>query len=95
MKKNWLIASVLLFLGACTQQDDLSSSMTFQSQPEPYTGIAKDIYVDVLTNRFGGYHKGQPNTRAEGAFSITPYVEDITTTKRFSKEQTYIKYIKK
>lgn len=79
MKKLAFFASLLVFAGACTQQDDLSSSMTPQSEPELYTGIAKDIYVDVLTNHFGGYHKGQPNTRAEGAFSITPYVEDGDT----------------
>jgi len=43
------------------------------------TGVQHDIMVNILSSKYGGYHKGQPATRALGSFSLTPYVDDGDT----------------
>ena len=79
MKKQLIFATLLLFLGACSQQEDMTPDSPQIAVSDPFTGTAHDIYVNILTNRFDGYHKNKPDTRAESAFSITPYTEDGDT----------------
>ena len=79
MKKQLIFATLLLSLGACTQQEDMTPDSPQIAVSDPFTGTAHDIYVNILTNRFDGYHKNKPDTRAESAFSITPYTEDGDT----------------
>ncbi len=43
------------------------------------SGIQRDIMVNVLSSKFGGYKEGQPTTRAAKSVSITPYIEDCDT----------------
>ena len=79
MKKQLIFTTLLLFLGACSQQEDMTPDSPQLAVSDPFTGTAHDIYVNILTNRFDGYHKNKPDTRAESAFSITPYTEDGDT----------------
>lgn len=46
---------------------------------EQLTGVQHDIAVNILSSKFGGYRKDQPNTRALSQFSLTPYVADGDT----------------
>ena len=68
MKKQLIFATLLLFLGACAQQEDMTPDSPQLAVSDPFTGTAHDIYVNILTNRFDGYHKNKPDTRAENAF---------------------------
>ena len=79
MKKLLIFATLLLFLGACSQQEDMTPDSPQLAESDPFTGTAHDIYVNILTNRFGGYNKNKPKTRAEATFSLTPYVEEGDT----------------
>ena len=79
MKKLIFIPLLLIILGACSQQEDVALDSPKSTVKEPYTGVAHDVWVNVLTERFGGYTKGKLNTRAEGEFTITPYIEDGDT----------------
>lgn len=71
----------MLLLVSCSEQDKALDipAMQKNSTLEPYSGIARDIWINVLANRYGGYFKGRPNTRAEGTFTITPHVQNGDT----------------
>lgn len=43
------------------------------------SGVQKDIAINILAQRYGGYIKGQPQTRSLSEFSISPYVENGDT----------------
>ena len=46
---------------------------------EELTGVQRDIMINILSSKFGGYRMGQPKTRAMNSISITPYVESGDT----------------
>ncbi|MDE6096494.1 MAG: C10 family peptidase [Muribaculaceae bacterium] len=46
---------------------------------ENLSGVERDIMINILSSKFGGYRKGQPATRALNSFSLTPFVEDGDT----------------
>lgn len=74
MKKILYLAMILASMVSCSQSEDLQTPIQNRVVVEPYTGTAHDIWTNILGNRFGGYTKGRLNTRAEGNFSITPYL---------------------
>lgn len=79
MKKTIFFAMLLLAMVSCSQSEDFQTNTIKNIVVEPYSGTAHDIWTNILGNRFGGYTKGRLNTRAEGSFSITPYIEEGDT----------------
>lgn len=72
--------SAILFGGSCQSMLDesLESEENFMDI-ENLHGIQKDIMINILSSRYGGYHKGEKKTRAVGEITMTPYVENGDT----------------
>ena len=74
------VAMAMLLLNACVSDSyDAPEIKDEAVKNEVLTGIQHDIMVNILSTKFGGYHKGRPNTRAAAEVSLTPYVEDGDT----------------
>ncbi|MBD5359005.1 MAG: hypothetical protein HDR88_18765 [Bacteroides sp.] len=82
MKQKFIpFLGMLAFLTSCqSSYDEPAQELSLPSTPiEELTGIQHDIAVNILTNHFGGYTKGEPPTRASGQFSLTPYIVEGDT----------------
>lgn len=80
MKKFLLIVVPVLALMACQNEiPGLSNDEDSSVSVKEFTGIEQDIMINILSTRFGGYHKDQPATRAIQNFTITPYEEEGDT----------------
>ncbi|MDE6791568.1 MAG: C10 family peptidase [Muribaculaceae bacterium] len=76
----FIMMSMILIISACSKEEGEFSELNKKvNAKEPYAGTAHEIWVNILANNFGGYHKNRPNTRAEGRVSIHPYIEDGDT----------------
>lgn len=65
---------MLLFFAACQGQTDDITQMSTKDSQEVMT-VEQNITVNILASHFGGYSKDKKNTRAEGAYTLTPYVD--------------------
>lgn len=74
------VAMAMLLLNACVSDSHDAPEIKDEAvKTEVLTGIQHDIMVNILSTKFGGYHKGRPNTRAAAEVSLTPYIEDGDT----------------
>ncbi len=74
------VAMAMLLLNACVSDSQDAPEIKNEAvKTEVLTGIQHDIMVNILSTKFGGYHKGRPNTRAAAEVSLTPYIEDGDT----------------
>lgn len=81
MKKLILTFGMMLLLIASCQNESLDSVLVDDQSlnVEELTGVQRDIMVNILSSKFGGYRMGQPKTRALNSISMTPYVSDGDT----------------
>lgn len=81
MKKLILTLGTMLSLMISCQDNAIISEPLKEEflEVNGLTGIQKDIMVNVLSSKFGGYRKGRPATRAMNSITMTPYVEDGDT----------------
>ena len=74
------VAMAMLLLNACVSDSQDAPEIKNEAvKTEVLTGIQHDIMVNILSTKFGGYHKGRPNTRAAAEISLTPYIENGDT----------------
>lgn len=76
MKRNIIfIFGLLLLFAACQSNHDEEINIEDFSNPiEELTGMERDIAIDILASRYGGYKYGETPTRAAQDFSLSPYV---------------------
>lgn len=75
-----ILFCISLALLSCQTQD--ADRLQFDDSPTVDTelsGVEGDITVNILASRYGGYKKGEKNTRALGDFTLTPYVVEGDT----------------
>ena len=74
------ILAMGLAMAACT--NEYGSELIQQENDAlevAYTGVQKEIMINVLTSKFGGYDITTPKTRALNEFTMTPFVQDGDT----------------
>lgn len=81
MKKNILfICGFLLLFTACQSNHDEEIKFEDFSNPiEELTGMERDVAIDIIASRYGGYKYGEIPTRTVQDFSLSPYVVDGDT----------------
>lgn len=72
----WML--LLLLVASCQRVEDESLSVE-NYVVENYTGMERNVMINIMTTRFGGYKNGKQLSRAIGNVSLTPYVEDGDT----------------
>lgn len=80
--KNLLKILPLFFIGLISCQNEITEipePEILSADLENLSGVERDIMINILSTKFGGYKKGQPKTRALNSFSLTPFVEDGDT----------------
>ena len=79
-RKIFSILAIGLAMAACT--NEYSPELIQQENDAlevSYTGVQKEIMINVLTSKFGGYDITKPKTRALNEFTMTPFVLDGDT----------------
>lgn len=78
-----LWASLLLLIVSCQSHDtyeELVKQDVSEFDVENLSGIQRDIAINILTSHYGGYKKGEKQTRALRDFTISPLVIEGDTT---------------
>ncbi|MCM1142066.1 MAG: C10 family peptidase [Muribaculum sp.] len=81
MKRNiFFICGLLILFAACqSNHDEEIKFEDFSNSVKELTGMERDIAIDILSSRYGGYKYGETPTRAAQDFSLSPYVVDGDT----------------
>ncbi|MDE6769486.1 MAG: C10 family peptidase, partial [Muribaculaceae bacterium] len=69
-----VLTFILSCLTACQSQDLLDNLDGDMANIKQLEGIQHDITVNILTSRYGGYKRGEKNTRASKDFVLTPFI---------------------
>lgn len=71
----------LAIFASCQQEisEPLCEETVLHTSVESLAGIQREIAVNILTRKFGGYSCVNGNTRASENFSLTPYIIDGDT----------------
>ncbi len=70
---HFILAAILL--SGCTNEDfDRSPLIEPTSLDSEYSGIQKEIAINIIASHFGGYRSSEKATRAMKKFSLTPYI---------------------
>lgn len=78
-KKRFVMIGAAAILLASCQSEIGDIPIQEEYTPETYTGVERDVMVNIMSSHFGGYRKGKPATRSMGGFTLTPYVENGDT----------------
>lgn len=79
MKKLIIFILPILAMMSCQNEETALQSVANTQSVDKMSGIQKDIMINILSTKFGGYHAGQLDTRAMEKVSVTPYIEDGDT----------------
>ena len=81
MKKLLYILLLLIveFISCRSEISNIDETDIFPMNVENLCGVERDIMINILSSKYGGYRKGQPATRALNSFSLTPFIEDGDT----------------
>lgn len=80
MKKLLITTWILIFtLSSCLNEEETLPIENNWVEIEEMSSVQHDIVINILANKFGGYVKGQSQTRSLSSFTLTPYVENGDT----------------
>lgn len=81
MKRNPLLLLCLMSLIGCSDDyfDNLPMPNESTAQVRELNDVQKDIMINILASKYGGYNKNQKISRAIDDVSFKPYVEDGDT----------------
>lgn len=74
-----VIGCLVFILTSCRNEFEPPFMENSTLDIDELSGVEQNIAISILAQRYGGYIKGQPQTRGLLEFTITPYVENGDT----------------